>query len=485
MQNIKEQAKMFEQLFRSATGDVPDSISPLAESGSARQYYRLRSGNKSYIGTYHTIVEENHAFVSFAKHFKKAGLAVPEIIAVSYDFSAYLQTDFGDTSLFTLVQNAWQQGDFHPMLVDYYEEALTNLLKFQFEGHTNLDYSKAYPAGSFDYKAILDDLYYFKYYFLKLQKDIIYNEAELDHDFVKLAQFIAQAPADFFMYRDFQSRNIMIHEGKTNFIDFQGGRKGPLQYDVVSLLFQVKARIPEAVKEHLLNFYQKKLAHYIDPKYIQFNHYYPAFVYLRLMQVMGAYGYRGLIQKKKHFIESIPYAIHALNGLPANYDIPLPLVSLKGVFLQLGKLKTQYPIIEKTPFAPFLLSINSFSYKKGGIPDDLTGNGGGFVFDCRHLPNPGREAKYKMLTGKDPEVIRFLEAHPEVDQFLNNVKSIVSQSVENYTKRDFKHLMINFGCTGGQHRSVYCADKISQYLRTKYPSLLVNCVHKEQHFNHE
>lgn len=485
MQNLKEQVAIFNRLFDTFLGKKPDSIVPLPESGSARKYFRLVSGTKSYIGTFHTVIEENRAFVSFARHFFDLGLAVPEVLAVSDDFIAYIQTDLGDTSLFKLVQDAQPQGDFHPLLIDYYKDALSNLLNFQFKGHQGLDYTLAFPSSHFDEKAIRDDLNYFKYYFLKLQPDIVYNEAELEHEFTLLTKFVVQAPSDFFMYRDFQSRNIMIHEGKTHFIDFQGGRKGPLQYDVVSLLFQVKAQIPEAVKTELLDFYLKRLAGHTDPKAIKFRHYYPAFVYLRLMQVLGAYGYRGLIQKKRPFIESIPYAIKSLTSLPAQYDIPLSLPVLKGVFLQLIKLKKHYPMVEKKAFETLTINVNSFSYKKGGIPEDLSGNGGGFVFDCRLLPNPGRETRYKMLTGRDKEVIEFLQKHQEVDAFLDHVKAILTQSIDNYSARDFKHLMVNFGCTGGQHRSIYCAETITAWLRKKYPELMVTCKHREQQFDDE
>ncbi|MDY0078107.1 MAG: RNase adapter RapZ [Bacteroidales bacterium] len=485
MQNLKEQVDLFNHLFDTFLGKKPDSIVPLPESGSARKYFRLVSGNKSYIGTFHTVTEENRAFVSFARHFFSLGLAVPEVLAVSDDFIAYIQTDLGDTSLFKLVQDALAQGDFHPLLIDYYKDALSHLLNFQFKGDQGLDYSLAFPTSHFDEKAIRDDLNYFKYYFLKLQPEIVYNESELEHEFTQLTQFIVQAPTDFFMYRDFQSRNIMIHEGKTHFIDFQGGRKGPLQYDVVSLLFQVKAQIPEAIKNELLDFYLQKLESYTNTKAIQFRHYYPAFVYLRLMQVLGAYGYRGLIQKKRHFVESIPYAIKSLTSLPAQYDIPLSLPVLKGIFLQLSKLKKRYPLLEKKAFETLTINVNSFSYKKGGIPEDLSGNGGGFVFDCRPLPNPGREDRYKMLTGRDNEVIEFLQKHREVEAFLDHIKAILSQSIDNYSARGFKHLMVNFGCTGGQHRSVYCAETIANWLRKKYPELLVSSKHREQQFDDE
>lgn len=485
MQNLKEQVAIFNRLFESFSGKKPDSIVPLPESGSARKYYRLFSGNNSYIVTFHAVTEENRAFVSFARHFFSLGLAVPEVLAVSDDYIAYIQTDFGDTSLFKLVQDSLQQGEFHPLLIDYYKDVLNNLLKFQFKGHQGLDYTLAFPTSHFEEKAIRDDLNYFKYYFLKLQPDIVYNEAGLEQEFALLTQFISQAPSDFFMYRDFQSRNIMIHDGETHFIDFQGGRKGPLQYDVVSLLFQVKAQIPEAVKTALLDFYLQKLDAYTNTQAVQFKHYYPAFVYLRLMQVLGAYGYRGLIQKKRHFIESIPYAIESIASLPSQYDIPLSLPVLKGIFLQLSKLKKYYPIGEKKAFETLTINVNSFSFKKGGIPEDLSGNGGGFVFDCRPLPNPGREDRYKMLTGRDKEVIEFLKKHQEVDAFLKNAKAILTQSIDNYSARGFKHLMVNFGCTGGQHRSVYCAETISAWLYKKYPELIVTCKHREQQFDDE
>ena len=460
-------------------GEMPKAVLPIAASGSARKYYRIITEKRSLIGTYSENTEENMAFLTFSQHFHGLGLNVPEVFAVNEDMTCYIQSDFGDDNLFAHVQRSLMSGGFGDNVNELYKKALKHLVKFQCIGHQGLDYSKAYPTPSFDRQAIVDDLNYFKYYFLKPHEEIDFNETRLGKDFEAFADFINQAPSDFFMYRDFQSRNIMIEDNELYFIDFQGGRKGPLNYDVVSLLYQVKAQIPQAVREQLIQYYKEVLAQYIHPDEVNFDLYQPYFVYLRLLQVLGAYGFRGLIQKKSHFIESIPYALKELKAWnethPLN-DYP----ELHNVISQLSSINYQLP----SPNSKLTVTINSFSFKKG-YPNDFSGNGGGFVFDCRALPNPGREPEFKTKTGRDWEVIDYLMAKPQVHEFLEHTKGIVSQSVDNYIERHFSNLMISFGCTGGQHRSVFFAQTIYEWLKTKYPDIHLKLNHIERKITEE
>lgn len=482
MRNLQEIQQELSSMFKTVTGRLPESCIPLPESGSARKYYRLRAGRQHCIGTYNPIIAENKAFFGFCNHFQLVGLPVPEVLQINHNGDCYLQSDLGDENLFKLLQQSVGDESAFENVVKHYEDAISYLVDFQISGHKNLDYRLAYPVESFNEKAILDDLYYFKYYFLKLHPGIIFDEAKLDEDFEQLTGFISQAPSDYFMFRDFQSRNIMIHQDKTYFIDFQGGRKGPLQYDVASLLYQVKAQLPASLRNHLLKHYLHKLSHYINPQTIEFERYFPAFVYLRLFQVLGAYGFRGLIQKKRHFVESIPFALREIEQQLNQMPLPLSLPELKGVLLQLAHIKQQYPLNSGAHAGRLTVVVSSFSYLKGGIPVDVSGNGGGFVFDCRSLPNPGREPQYRMQTGRDKPVIDYLTASDEVKKFLNSVETLLKPAIQNYLDRNFSHFMISFGCTGGQHRSVFCADVIANRLLERFPTINLELHHHEQGF---
>ena len=464
-------------------GETPMEILPIAASGSARKYFRIVTATRTLIGTYSSNMEENEAFLTFSKHFHDLGLNVPEVFAVNEDKTCYLQSDFGDDNLFAHVQKALMAGGFGENVIQLYKQALKHLVKLQVLGHQGLDYSKAYPTERFDRQAIIDDLNYFKYYFVKPHEEIDFNETRLGKDFEAFADFVSQAPCDFFMYRDFQSRNIMVKDDDLYFIDFQGGRKGPLNYDVVSLLYQVKAQIPQATRDELVEYYKAELSQYISPEAVKFDTYQPYFVYLRLMQVLGAYGFRGLIQKKSHFIESIPYAlreIEALSKITPLKDYP----ELQSVISQLHKLDAKYAALIAPPAGKLTVTINSFSFKKG-YPNDFSGNGGGFVFDCRALPNPGREPEFKTKTGRDWEVIDYLMAKPPVHVFLDHVKGIVGQSVDNYRERHFSNLMVSFGCTGGQHRSVFFAQTIYEWLKSAYPDINLKLNHIERKIKEE
>ena len=464
-------------------GETPYEIQSIAESGSARKYFRIITWNGGLIGTYSNNVEENEAFLTFSKHFHDLGLNVPEVFAVNAERTCYLQSDFGDDNLFAHVQKALMVGGFGENVIQLYKQALCHLVKLQVFGHKGLDYSKAYPTERFDRQAIIDDLNYFKYYFVKPHEEIDFNETRLGKDFEAFANFVSQAPCDFFMYRDFQSRNIMVKDGELYFIDFQGGRKGPLNYDVVSLLYQVKAQIPQAIRDELVNYYKAELSQYMSPEAVKFDIYQPYFVYLRLMQVLGAYGFRGLIQKKSHFIESIPYALREIEAL--SKAAPLTAYpELQSVISQLNKLDAKYAALIAPPAGKLTVTINSFSFKKG-YPADFSGNGGGFVFDCRALPNPGREPEFKTKTGRDWEVIDYLMAKPPVHIFLGHVKGIVGQSVDNYRERHFSNLMVSFGCTGGQHRSVFFAQTIYEWLKATYPDIHLKLNHIERKITEE
>ena len=494
MQPIEIQ-NILAELTRSI-GETPIEILPIAASGSARKYYRVFTERCSMIGTYSENTEENKAFLAFNKHFHDLGLNVPKVFAVNEKETCYLQSDFGDDNLFAHVQKSLMANvgpstgsetliSLGENVIELYKKALKHLVKFQYIGHQGLDYSKAYPTPSFDRQAILDDLNYFKYYFAKPHEEIEFNEARLGKDFEAFADFVSQAPCDFFMYRDFQSRNIMVKDNELYFIDFQGGRKGPLNYDVVSLLYQVKAQIPQNVRDELVLHYKEELKPFVNPDEVKFDLYQPYFVYLRLLQVLGAYGFRGLIQKKSHFIESIPFALKELkiwNEKHPLTDYP----ELQHVISQLPTLN--YPTTLNSQLSTLnsklTVTINSFSFRKG-YPNDFSGNGGGFVFDCRALPNPGREPEFKTKTGRDWEVIDYLMAKPPVHVFLDHVKGIVSQSVENYKERHFSNLMISFGCTGGQHRSVFFAQTIYEWLKTAYPDINLKLNHIERKIKEE
>ena len=464
-------------------GETPYEIQSIAESGSARKYFRIITWNGGLIGTYSNNVEENEAFLTFSKHFHDLGLNVPEVFAVNEKRTCYLQSDFGDDNLFAHVLKALSAGGFDENIINLYKKALTHLVKLQVLGHQGLDYSKAYPTERFDRQSIIDDLNYFKYYFVKPHEEIDFNETRLGKDFEAFADFVSQAPCDFFMYRDFQSRNIMVKDGDLYFIDFQGGRKGPLNYDVVSLLYQVKAQIPQAIRDELVDYYKAELSQYMNPEVVKFDTYQSYFVYLRLMQVLGAYGFRGLIQKKSHFIESIPYALREIEAL--SKATPLTAYpELQSVISQLSKLDAKYATLVTPPAGKLTVTINSFSFKKG-YPADFSGNGGGFVFDCRALPNPGREPEFKTKTGRDWEVIDYLMAKPPVHVFLDHVKGIVGQSVDNYRERHFSNLMVSFGCTGGQHRSVFFAQTIYEWLKATYPDIHLKLNHIERKITEE
>ena len=453
-------------LFKTWSGEDAQVVSVLPQSGSYRQYYRISGNSKSAIGAFNPDHKENKAFITFTKHFRSIGLNVPEFYLDDKNSGTYLIEDLGDVSLFSFLSENRNLKEIPEKAISYYKNSIEHLIRFQFEGSEGLDYSVCYPRSSFDKQSIMWDLNYFKFYFLKLTKTV-FDEQLLENDFNKFAEFLLSVEMNNFMYRDFQSRNIMIKDEKLYFIDYQGGRRGALQYDVASLLYDAKADLPQKIRDELIEFYIQHLDRRTKINREEFLNNYYGYILIRILQAMGAYGFRGLFEKKVHFLKSIPYSIKNLKWLMDNNLLPdgLPELqkSLRNIINNEELSKFGYHELQDK----LKLTINSFSYKNG-IPFDLSGNGGGFVFDCRALPNPGRLEKFKELTGRDKEVIVFLENESAVKDFLENVYKISEDTVKNYIERKFTSLVINFGCTGGQHRSVYSAEKLSTLLKNKF-----------------
>ena len=456
-------AERLTNLYKSWTGEKPDSISPLPKSASYRRYFRIKSNNKNAIGVYNADRKENEAFISFTKHFLKHNLHVPQLYTEELDNHVYLLEDLGDTTLYSLISGKRNDDQFTSIVLEHYKRSLKELIKFQVKASQDLDYSVCYPRNSFDQQSIMWDLNYFKYYFVKLTQTP-FDEQKLEDDFNSFIKLLLSTETNYFMYRDFQSRNIMIKDNELYFIDYQGGRKGALQYDVASLLYDAKADLPQDLRNELLEFYISLLTDSTKIRKDEFKKYFYSYVLIRIFQSMGTYGFRGVHENKAHFLKSIPYAINNLEYLFQENLFPERLNELKSVLRSIINNNSLRKTSEVENSNKLTVSVNSFSYNSG-IPTDLSGNGGGFVFDCRSLHNPGRHDEFKMLTGKDKPVIDFLNKENSVKEFLSNVYSIIEPAIKNYEERGFKHLMINFGCTGGQHRSVFCAEKVSKYLR--------------------
>lgn len=466
------------RLFSSHFGEEPTTVQPLPASGSSRQYFRLVGSTHIAIGVWNADDAENRAFVEFDKHFRQYGVPVPEIFAVDLASHIYLQEDLGDTDLLSALLRERSSGSMPQNVMDLYRQSLQHLAKMQTVAAKELDFGNCYPRAAFDRQSIQWDLNYFKYYCLKLS-GFSFDEQALEDDFERFAQILLKYPSDYFMFRDFQARNIMVKGGKVYFIDFQGGRKGALAYDVASLLWQAKANISEEDRESLLEYYMEQVAEYVPINRNEFVLEYTYFVYARTLQVLGAYGYRGLFERKPHFISSIPFALENLSWLLERYPLPDTLPTLRKVLPQLltAKALTQaFP--RPNPDAPLVVSVCSFSYRQG-YPSDDSGHGGGFVFDCRAIHNPGRYEPYKKLTGRDAPVMEFLKKETEMESFLNEVYAMVGRSVQVYLDRGFDHLSVAFGCTGGQHRSVFAADSLAKYLHSQY-GVKVELRHIEQ-----
>lgn len=472
--DIKVKNKL-QQLYKNHFGFEPDTFEMLLLSGSYREYARLSTGSFSVIGAYNADIKENNAFLTFSRQLAESGIPVPEIYIVNDTQTIYLQEDLGNITLFDFISEVRKSEGFSRTIVDEYKKVLTVLPQIQVTAGQQIDYSVCYPRAAFDKQSMLWDLSYFKYYFLKLAR-IQFDEQLLEDDFLRFSDYLLSADNNYFMYRDFQSRNIMLKNGRVYFIDYQGGRKGALQYDLASLLYDGKADIPQLTRNELFEYYLDQLEKIIPVDRYEFIRFFRGFVIIRILQAMGAYGFRGFYEKKEHFLKSIPYALDNLDYLLQRLDLPVELPELTRVLTAVagsGFLRS----IGQEPHN-LTVRICSFSYKKG-IPVDPSGNGGGFVFDCRAINNPGRYSEYKPLTGKDIEVQQFLEEKSEMKQFLNGVTLLVDQSVKNYIDRGFSHLSVNFGCTGGQHRSVYAAEKLANHIRNNFPVNVV-LVHTEQ-----
>ncbi len=467
--------KEIEQLFEQQFGEKPTKVTLLPPSGSYREYCRLKSNNRSVIGAWNADIKENTAFLSFTDAFRKNNIPVPEVYAVSADSQKYLLEDLGDTTLFDFLTHTRETEGFSETIIDEYRKVLKQLPQIQIVAGKDMDYSVCYPREAFDKQSMMWDLNYFKYYFLKLAK-VPFDEQALEDDFQTFSDYLLSAPSDYFLFRDFQSRNVMLKDGGVYFIDYQGGRRGALQYDLASLLYDGKADIPPEIRTLLFRYYLDELRNFLPVNEHEFTSYFNGFVLIRIMQAMGAYGFRGFYEKKEHFLKSIPYAIRNLQNLLPELNLPVELPELKNVLDQLTQSEALKEIGQ--PKNKLTVLITSFSYKKG-IPKDPSGNGGGFVFDCRALNNPGRHIEFKHLTGKDPAVQKFLRQNSEMKWFLKPVKALVDQSVKNYLERGFTNLSVSFGCTGGQHRSVYAAEKLAVHLRNNY-NINVVLVHREQ-----
>lgn len=450
---------------------------PLAQSGSHRRYFRLTLEDEStLIGAFNDDVAENIAFFTYTQFFTEKHFNVPTLLVVAPDKQHYLQTDLGKTTLYDFLSaNRDEQGQPTAEVVAYYEQVVRQLPDLQLSGHEGIDFSVAYPRAAFDRQSMQWDLNYFKYYFLKLV-NVSFNEQLLENDYNNLIDYLLSAESDYFLYRDFQSRNVMVDNGSVYFIDYQGGRKGALQYDVASLLYDAKADLSPELREHLLNIYLDTLAQHIEVDRQAFLSYFQGFVLIRILQAMGAYGYRGYFERKTHFLQSVPYAVHNLDNLLSNFNLPIELPELTRVLR--GIINSDF-VKPYQPAKTLTVQVQSFSYKQS-IPNDPSPNGGGFVFDCRALPNPGREQQYRAFTGKDACVIDYLNQYPAIHEFKSHVFAIVDMSVDNYLERHFDHLMVNFGCTGGQHRSVYFAEQTAKHIQNKYPGVKVELKHTAQ-----
>ena len=472
-------AQSLSLLFMEVTGKKAGEQNALTASGSNRRYYRLVSedGLTSLIGVQGTSRDENHAFIYMAEHFLKAGLNVPRVVAVSDDEMCYLQEDLGNILLFDYIAEGRKTGVFSAAEKDMLRKTVRGLAQFQVLAAKGFDFKQCYPQPEFNLRSIQWDLNYFKYCFLKAT-GLDFQEDLLENEFERLAYILLRSEYSAFMYRDFQSRNVMICKDSNGelvpyFIDFQGGRKGPIYYDVASFLWQAKANFHPDLREELVAEYIDELQKYMPVDVEVFYDTLKHFVLFRTMQVLGAYGFRGYFEKKPHFLQSIPFAIDNLRHLlkHASEDYPYLIEVLKEMtemkqFKEVGLRK------------PLIVRVLSFSYKKG-IPADPSGNGGGFVFDCRAINNPGKYERYQFFTGMDEPVITFLEEDGEILPFLEQAYSMVDFSVKRYMDRGFQNLMVSFGCTGGQHRSVYAAEKMAQHINDKF-GVEVQLIHREQ-----
>lgn len=499
------------QLYTAWRGEAPARVERLAGAGSNRQYYRMAdAAGQTVVGVVGTSREENHAFVYLDRHFVRRKLPVPRVLAVSADEMCYLQTDLGERSLFDAIRGGREAGGRYNVAErELLLRTIRELPNIQMRGARGLDWSQCYPQPEMDEDSVLFDLNYFKYCFLK-PTELDFHELKLEAGFRRLAKDLTSEPAESFLYRDFQARNVMLDaEGQPFFIDFQGGRRGPVYYDLASFLWQASAKYPFKLRRELVAAYYESLKQYTEvPSVRHFAERLSLFVLFRTLQVLGAYGFRGYFEHKQHFIDSIPPAIDNLRDLLRLRDDVLPYPYLRDLLRRLTELPQFAPVAPTVHSrtdgyrttdrdiypahpqdgpatfskydgkGPLRVTVYSFSYRRG-IPDDPSGNGGGYVFDCRSTHNPGRYEPYKQLTGLDEPVIRFLEDDGEILEFLDHVYALADKHVARYLQRGFTHLMFCFGCTGGQHRSVYSAQHLAEHVHKRF-GVEVHVVHREQ-----
>ena len=464
MEKITEKVKA---LFNQFTNDPIQSIDKLQQAGSDRQYFRISTANKNYIATFGNNLRENQTFIYFSKVFSELQLTTPLVLAVNEDETIYLQEDAGSKSLLDILE---EEG-YTDAVYALYKKSLTELAKLQVKANQQIDYTKCLTNTEFGKQAIMADLLYFKYYFLDTLA-APYDKQKLIEDFEALSNYLSHTEYRYFMFRDFQSRNIMVSDKREiTFIDYQGGMKGAPQYDVASLLWQAKANLPDDWKQNLLEDYIDAFE-IISGEPVNrdiFRSQYNGYVLIRLLQVLGAYGFRGLFERKAHFLTSIPLALQNLKEFTQQHNPGIAVPEFKKILALCtsDEIISRFTTVQATPETPLEVHINSFSYKKG-IPVDESENGGGFVFDMRGILNPGRFEEYKKLSGLDKPVKDFLEQKTEMPVFLNSMFTIVDINVTDYINRDFKSLMVNFGCTGGQHRSVYAAEALGRHLKNKF-----------------
>lgn len=480
MQNILDSIAA---LYQKIHGSAPTEITLLPQSGSDRRYFRVHGIEGSCIATYGTNIPENNTFIYFTDHFHEKGLPVPAIHGINETRDIYLQQDLGNISLLNILE----EKGFTEDVYQYFAQALGELARLQVNGHQGLDYTRCLTNQEFGKQAIMADLLYFKYYFLDaLRKP--YDKQKLIDDFEALSNYLTHTEYKFFMFRDFQSRNILIdHSGSIKFIDYQGGMLGAPQYDVASMIWQARANLPQEWKDRLLDDYIDAFENEVKQpvERTTFKSQYNGYVLIRLLQVLGAYGFRGLFERKAHFLTSIPQALINLRYFLQHNRIGIAVPEFRKVLeICIGDdILERFTPNRATEATPLVVKVCSFSYKKG-IPVDDSGNGGGFVFDCRGVLNPGRIQQYKTLTGRDKPVKDYLEQQTKMLEFLNSVYDLVDISVEDYIKRGFSSLMVNFGCTGGQHRSVYAADALARHLRNKFGVKVEvkHCVQEEKNW---
>ena len=458
-------------LFESYSGRPAKDCVELTSSGSNRRYFRLTGGNLSIVGVIGTNKAENNAFVSISRHFIAKGIRVPRVLAVSEDGMRYIQEDLGDDMLYNMVAQGRDSGVYSSYERALLVKTIEQLPKIQFRGGEGMDWKVCFPEPAFNERMVMFDLNYFKYCFLKAT-GLDFDEVRLQEDFERLRDDLMGDMGETFMYRDFQARNVMVKDGEPYFIDFQGGRRGPVYYDVASFVWQARSRFPEDLRNELVEAYLRALKGYTQVDEEEFHTRLRLFVLFRTIQVLGAYGFRGFFEKKPHFLASVPYALSNLRKL-----LKTPFSDYPYLNEVLTKLTTLRQLNDVAEDKRLKVSITSFAYKKG-IPVDPTGNGGGYGFDCRSINNPGKYEHHRQFTGLDAEVIKFIQDDGEADKFLQHVYELVDPHVKRFIERKFTNLQVCFGCTGGQHRSVYCAEHLAEHLSAKY-DIKVTVTHRE------